>query len=294
MCIFQIMEVDEKMKSIKIGDVFGYRTVVCLVSGPSKRRGDGDRRALCRCKCGSLNQVLVSSLLAGQSRSCGCLCVELASERAKKHGHSRVRDPFYYLYKIWAGIIQRCENPNDLAFKNYGARGIFIYPEWRNDFRLFCDHVGHRPTKNHTLDRVDNDRGYIPGNVRWATRSEQMRNARSTNLVMFSGEMVSVSTAAEQLEVDYGWLRSRVAKGMTIEQAMSIPKNKHHKKWEEHHSSGNNKLTKSVMWEGRSLALRDAAALAGIKYDTFRYRMRRGWTTHRAMTEPPGNRAQWG
>lgn len=82
------------------------------------------------------------------------------------------------LYAIWCAIIQRCTNPNDPAYPNYGGRGITICDQWRHDFVAFRDHVGD-PPPDLTLDRIDNDRGYEPGNVRWATRAEQNRNRRA-------------------------------------------------------------------------------------------------------------------
>lgn len=91
------------------------------------------------------------------------------------HGMSRTPE-----YRAWLNLIQRCENPREKDFHHYGGRGISVWPEWRASFAVFFTAVGRRPSPRHSLDRIDNDRGYEPGNVRWATQSEQMRNTSRT------------------------------------------------------------------------------------------------------------------
>jgi hypothetical protein len=75
-------------------------------------------------------------------------------------------------------MIRRCENPNDQAYPRYGGRGITVCPEWRADFAAFLRDVGRRPNPELSIDRIDNDRGYEPGNVRWATAKQQANNRR--------------------------------------------------------------------------------------------------------------------
>lgn len=94
------------------------------------------------------------------------------------------------LYGVWCAMVQRCTNPNDLAYHNYGGRGIKVHPNWigRGGFAKFFAHIGDRPSDKHTLDRTNNDGNYEPGNVRWATRKEQSHNSRKVRLIEINGE----------------------------------------------------------------------------------------------------------
>lgn len=130
------------------------------------------RRVRCRCTCGVERVLYLASLTRGLSTSCGCW----ARERAITHGRSTDAE-----YRIWQAMIQRCHNPKHSDFRNYGGRGIAVCTQWRSSFVDFVTHVGTRPTPAHTLDRIENDGPYEPGNVRWATRHEQMANTRLTH-----------------------------------------------------------------------------------------------------------------
>lgn len=93
------------------------------------------------------------------------------------HGMSKTRE-----YAVWAQMIDRCRNPKRKQFHRYGGRGITVCEEWRLSFVAFINHVGRRPSDHHTIERIDNDLGYFPGNVKWATRREQSYNRGDNKL----------------------------------------------------------------------------------------------------------------
>ena len=132
----------------------------------------------CLCDCGSMRDVTGASLRSGNTKSCGCLQKDGAAERCRdreRHG-ARRRGAAHLLYERWAGMIQRCTNPNHLRYADYGGRGITVCERWR-DFANFLVDVGDCPS-GMSLDRIDNDGNYEPGNCRWATPSEQRINQR--------------------------------------------------------------------------------------------------------------------
>jgi hypothetical protein len=153
-----------------IGERFGRLTVLSRYTKKLK-----PTKWNCICDCGVEKAYYAANLKRGLSRSCGCLRKEEAAQARRKHG--LVGTPEYY---AWSKAIQRCTNPKDSRYNNYGARGITVCEEWL-DFRNFIADMGKRPSDDHSIDRIDNDKGYYPNNCRWATRSQQIRNRQSKN-----------------------------------------------------------------------------------------------------------------
>jgi hypothetical protein len=144
----------------------------------------------CTCDCGNSKVVTGGHLRAG-TRSCGCLQEETRGKAQITHGASRSAE-----YNAWCGIKARCENDPD-----YAGRGITISAEWVHSFENFLAHIGPRPTPDHSVDRIDNDGNYEPGNVRWATREEQANNTRRKRIEQFSDEALVQETKRRGLEI---------------------------------------------------------------------------------------------
>lgn len=147
-------------------DLTGVRFGRLVVEAMDVSRA-GRTLAQCRCDCGSVTTRDAAKLNSGESRSCGC-----APPPNKTHGRSRTP-----LYRVWLAMHQRCGNPRDSSFRNYGARGIAVCERWATFENFFAD-MGERPP-NTSIDRRDNDKGYSPDNCRWATRTVQNTNRRN-------------------------------------------------------------------------------------------------------------------
>lgn len=157
------------MKLIDLtGESFGCLTV----TGRAENAGREPRWA-CACSCGRATIVHGNHLRRGVTTSCGCRARQVNRARHLKHGGKGTAE-----YRTWQAMKRRCLNPNSQDYKNYGGRGIAVCPEWRDDFAVFLAHVGPRPGSGYTIDRLDVNGNYEPGNVRWATAAEQRRNQR--------------------------------------------------------------------------------------------------------------------
>jgi hypothetical protein len=127
------------------------------------------------------------------------------------------------LFNIWKAMIQRCENPNHTHYASYGGRGVVVCERWRNDFEAFAADMGDRPSPRHTIDRMNNQKGYQPGNVRWATPYQQLNNTRRTVYVEWQGKRITLSDAAEISGVDRATIAWRVNRGWSMEKIMTTP-----------------------------------------------------------------------
>jgi hypothetical protein len=165
----------------------------------------------CRCDCGKTTIVLGNSLQRRLTKSCGCLHSELNRKRLTTHGMSRERQ-----YKNWAGMIQRCRDQRHRYYKNYGGRGITVCDRWLN-FENFFEDMGPQPD-GMTIEREDNNKGYEPGNCKWATRAIQNRNKQGNVYLEHNGMRLLQQDWAKILRISRSAIRYHLKRGKTFEE----------------------------------------------------------------------------
>jgi hypothetical protein len=161
-------------------------------SGPGKHPDGPIRTAECVCQCGQVRDIPIHTLKQGNSTHCGCQVPVMVSVLRSEHGMSDTPE-----YRAWRKMKERCRNPNNKDWPNYGGRGIVVCPEWAADFDAFYAHIGPRPD-GMSIDRIDVNGNYEPGNVRWATPREQMQNVRHNRIVTYRGKSMPLIEACRQ------------------------------------------------------------------------------------------------
>lgn len=197
------------------GDVYGRLTVESEL--PPSVGSRSRRRMLCRCSCGKFHEAYSDNLVRGIVKSCGCLHADTRHLIRLTHGMSGSRT-----YKSWAGMRDRCGNPRNGSYKDYGGRGVTWCDRWDN-FSNFLKDMGVRPKGCFSIERIDNDRGYEPGNCRWATPTEQANNRRSNHLLAHQGTTLSISGWARLTGIPRTAIQSRISHGWGVKAALETP-----------------------------------------------------------------------
>jgi hypothetical protein len=171
-----------------------------------------------RCDCGTLFRAASRELNGGQTKSCGCLKVDTGRQRVT-HG-ATVGGKITREYRIWSGVKNRCLNPNNPSYPNYGGRGIALCEAWMS-FETFFKDMGTAPSPRHSLGRVDNNGDYSPENCRWETAQEQARNSRRTRWITHKGLTLSLCEWASRIGITSGALHLRLKRGWSIDTALA-------------------------------------------------------------------------
>lgn len=213
------------MRGLQVGDIFNGIRVM------EKIRDDfttgGKKRPIHRfiCRCGAEFETRIYSVSLGRTTSCGC-----ARHPIIKHGGaSGVLSPEYRAYR---NMLTRARNPNINNAQRYVLRGISVASQWLpgasgDGFKAFLDHVGQKPSPKHSLDRINNDKPYEPGNVRWATLVEQARNKSTNRLITARGVEQPLFRWAEQSGISARIIAQRIDKlGWDADRAVSVPPKK--------------------------------------------------------------------
>lgn len=198
------------------GKRFGRWTVISYAG--VKRFPSGCTRTMwnCVCECGKRKVVQGGNLMTGRSISCGCLtnCVY----KLEDYGSS---PKILSEKRIWTTMIGRCTNPKTARYDKYGGRGITVCQKWINSFEAFLEDIGPRPSMMHSIDRIDNNGNYEPGNVRWATKSEQQRNQRRTRTITAFGRTMNIYDWSSETGISANTLASRILRGYSPEEAVT-------------------------------------------------------------------------
>ena len=204
-----------------VGQTFNRLTVVER-AGSNK---NGSALWLCRCSCGGATTLRTVELTKGHTKSCGCLAKETSRALCLKRNPSRVSHGMTGTseYQIWKNILARCRNANAPNHHNYGGRGITVCGRWLESFENFYADMGDRPSKQHTLDRIDNNGPYSPENCRWAIWEVQHRNKRTNRLLTADGVTKHITDWANDLGICIKSLHWRI-ENWGLEAALTTPK----------------------------------------------------------------------
>lgn len=202
----------------KIKDLSGQRFERLTVTGGWERIGKRTWWEV-TCDCGTIKKVLADSLHSGNTRSCGCLFMDQAKSRATKHG--LIDHPVYY---TWRAMRHRCNLETDPNYHSYGGRGIKVCDRWNGSFQEFWNDMGRQWRAGTSIERINNDGDYEPGNCKWATPLEQARNRRTARVINTPLGPMSVTDAAEAFGLKRNTITARLLYGFPDERLLEKPR----------------------------------------------------------------------
>lgn len=187
----------------------------------SLERGPGGRPiAECVCDCGAVTRPLAKNVRNGTTKSCGCLRHDVPAAMQFRHGDAVKGRKAITEYTTWTEIRARCRRPTHPKFPIYGGRGIFVCDRWRESYENFLADMGRKPHPEMSIDRIDNNGPYSPGNCRWATRKTQANNTRQNVRLVIGGAEKPVTEWASISGVPGKRIRARIRRGWDPQKAV--------------------------------------------------------------------------
>lgn len=256
----------------RVGEKHGVLTILSV--GPAIL-GE-TRKCSARCSCGSTRTYAIGNLTSGNTRNCGCLNLH---PRNPGGGRKRqiipvpgvTRDDWLSVRRLLSRILERCENPTDKNYHSYGGRGIRVCEAWRDPANLLHD-MGV-PPRGMSIDRIDVNGNYEPGNCRWATMAEQNKNKRGTIRLLYAGVLTPLVDVVKATGINYDALRDRMRKGLTEAEGLFAP-------------TSRSRTRRTIVYQGTDLPLHEAVRMSGLTRHCFKHRLRMGWSPEKAISEP--------
>lgn len=187
---------------------------------PIGKKGIKRPYQVCKCECSEVYRlVLVGSLTSGKTKSCGCYHSEQTIKSRTKHGKR-----YSLTYRSRDAMIQRCTNPKDKSYPDYGGRGITVHPDWLDvqmGFQNFYDDMGPRPSARHEIERKDVNGNYCPENCEWVTREQQARNKRNNKIITYEDKTQCLAAWAEETGIKRETISARLHRGWSVEKALT-------------------------------------------------------------------------
>lgn len=212
-----------------IGKVYGRLTVISLANKKLLPGGGQVTMWLCKCSCGNTKAVPAYNLKIGKTKSCGCLNSELARVRRLKHAGT-INGKRARLYDIWRAMKERCNDPKNISYHNYGGRGISVCSLWEHDYLSFkAWALKNGYSDEMSIDRINISGNYSPENCRWATRKQQNNNTRHNTFITAFGETLTLAQWSEKTGISSDLISARI-KRLKWEPEIALSKPVRHKK----------------------------------------------------------------
>ena len=264
------MKRSAKNSPVNNGEKYNMLTIIKEIDKQINPSGKHKRMIYCLCDCGNYKSVRLDSLKNGSIKSCGCLHKKVLSELFTTHGVSHTDE-----HKTWNRMKKRCYDDSDISFARYGGRNINVCDEWLNSFDKFLEDMGTRPSKQHSIDRIDNNLGYSKENCKWSTAKEQANNKENNRIIEHNGLSMTISQWGDRVNINTHTLYSRIKNGWDIEKSLTTPS---HEK-----ISHTDRCNNIIEYNGEKKKIKEWSKHAEVSVPTFYARIKRRWPIEKAL-----------